>query len=113
MAGQHKPPANTGEYRVQEVFGATWRLWVWLKRQFTLTSALALLGALAGLGGWALALQTRVVVLETRMTPVLASSAELAALKQRVDDNEERLGDLEDAFRHAQEEAGPHPPRNK
>lgn len=104
-------PESTGQHRVQEVFGPTWRWWVTLKRQFTVTSCLTIAGIGMGLGGWALSLQTRVVVLETKVIPFVSDQGHLAVIDQRLADHDRRLMAIESDFDHAREEAGKPPQR--
>jgi len=55
-------------------FGRNWRSWAWFRDQWTNLS-LSIVGGLCailiGIGGWAVSLKTRVVVLETEVTPIL------------------------------------------
>jgi hypothetical protein len=103
-------PESTGQHRVREVFGSSWVAWVWLKRQFSLTSLFTVLGLLLGLGGWAISLQTRVVVLETKVVPFVGDQGHLAVIDQRLTDHDRRLEELESDFEHARTEADK-PPR--
>lgn len=112
MAEENQTPpehTDTGMLPVATVFGPTWRFALWVRRQFTLTSVATLIGTIGAIGGWALSLQTRVVVLETKVIPFVQDQGQLAVMNQRLDDHERRIGVLEDDYNHAQEEAGTPP----
>lgn len=112
-AADPTPPehVSTGHFAVEQVFGPGWRFWVWLKRQFTLTSVLTLAGSVAVLGGWALSLQTRVVVLETRVLPFVSDQGHLEVIDQRLTEHDRRLGTLEAHDAQATKEAEGPPTR--
>lgn len=89
-----------------QVLKVRWPVGYWLRQQFSLTSIIAILSILAAGGGWIINLKTRVVVLETRVVPVLANVREIDVLKVRVDDLEQRITRIEQDWDYARNAAG-------
>ena len=93
-------------------------VWAWLRSQFSVTSVLTIAGVITGMGGWAVSLQTRVVVLEHEITHVVTiavDKASLAQLTQEVSDHDARISRLEKDWDDAREMAGsaPRPRRGR
>jgi hypothetical protein len=93
-------------------FGANWRWWAWFRKQWSamsLTVVGACGAALLALGHWALNVQTRVVVLETQVVPVLKDESRVDKLEAKYDGHETRIANLEADYRTAQEHAADRP----
>jgi len=86
-----------------------WPLLGWVLEQFSLTSALTVAGVIVGLGGWALSLQTRVVVLETRVIPFVKDETRLQRLEDHDQEYARRLALLEAYDRQAVDAAKQNP----
>lgn len=80
-------------------FGRNWRNWAWFRQQWTKVS-LSVIGGLltiiVAIGGWAVSLKTRVVVLETEVEPVLKEGKLESNNSVRIEDIERRVKRLED-----------------
>lgn len=98
MADEPDKPehTDTGVHSVRDVFGESWRIWVTVKRQFTPTSLTIIAAIIAAAGGWIVHMHeqlarqdTRIVVLETEVVPVVKGSEKLEALDHRLTTLEE------------------------
>jgi len=97
-------------------FGRSWRAWSWFRRQFTPTSLGAIGFVVVTCGGYIVHLHetvarqdTRIVVLETKIVPFVAGSADIKVLQALEDMNELRIGQLEADYLFARREAGTQP----
>lgn len=122
MSGRPEPedvpadvdPTQSAVLRIH--FGHYWRAWRWIRRQFTVTSLSAIAGVLTIAGGYIVHLRQdvavvreRVVVLETRVVPVLGEQSAVAVLRSRVDDHENRITRIETDWIDARTAAGAPP----
>lgn len=101
------PLTRTGVLRA--TFGEGYRGWIWVRNQFTPASLGVIFGIVAAAGGYIVnvrehltAVTTRVVVLETRVIPVLDQSGktgvlttDVAAIRVSLEDTVRRVGRLE------------------
>jgi hypothetical protein len=101
---------------LRNYFGPSWRAWRWLREQFSVTSIAALVSVLGILGGYVVHLRQdvavvreRVVVLETRVVPVLSDRTDVAVLQTRVEDHEQRITRIEADWIDAKAAAGTPP----
>lgn len=90
-------------------FGERWRWWAWFRRQWSTTSLVTVVTGVGILGGWAVNLKTRVVVLETRVVPVIKDEGRVDSLAATVTGHEQRLTRLERNWDDAKNEAGTPP----
>ncbi len=102
------------------VLKRVWPFGAWLRANFTLPAIVTILTILGSAALYIISLRTRVTVLETEVTHIVTvapSDTALAVLRQRVDDHDRRLGDIEGAWKQAATEAikkpEPPPPRRK
>lgn len=105
-----EPLTQTAVLRVH--FGESYKFWIWIRKQFTPASISLILGILAAAAGYishlrenVAAVTTRVVVLETRVIPVLDQSNKTAALETELKDHNQRISRLEDDYDTARNEA--------
>jgi len=101
---------------LRSYFGQSWRIWRWVRNQFSVTSLSAIGGVLAIAGGYVMHLRQevavvreRVVVLETRVVPVLEDQTAVKVLQTRVEDHENRITRIENDWIDAKIEAGTPP----
>lgn len=102
-------------------FGRYWRAWSWLRRQFSGVSLGAICTVIAVCGGYIAHLREsvaqvreRVIVLETRVVPVIRDEAAVTALQGQVALHEARIQSLEDDYHWAVQKAGEPPtPRRR
>jgi|SRR5579863_2400187 len=95
-----EPLSRTGILRAE--LGQAWRWWVWFARQFTPTS-LSAIGTIISLCGLYIihlredvaTVRERVVVLETRVIPVIQSSDEITKLEDARENHEQRIKRIE------------------
>lgn len=113
-AGGDVDPAASAVLKVH--FGHYWRAWRWLQHQFTVTSISAIAGVLGLAGGYIVHLRQdvavvreRVVVLETRVVPVLGEQSAVAVLQARVEDHDQRISRIESDWIDARNAAGTPP----
>ncbi|HSY05874.1 MAG TPA: hypothetical protein VK803_07995 [Steroidobacteraceae bacterium] len=90
-------------------FGERWRWWAWFRKQWSATSLTVVLGGLGTLGGWALNLKTRVVILETKVIPVIQDEGAITTLKDAVAAHDQRISRLENNWDDAKTAAGTAP----
>lgn len=106
--------ANSGIFRKE--FGDNWRWWRWLQRQFTATS-LGVIGLIVTVAGTYIVRMnqkvaeqgTRIVVLETRVVPVLEERKQESTNRVEIEDLKARISRLEANYDIAQREAGTPP----
>jgi hypothetical protein len=94
-------------------FGKSWRMWAWVRRQFSVTSVSAIVGVFVCCWGVILSLQTRVVVLETKVIPVIQDEALVTTLKANVAEHDRRITQLEADYRTAAHESETPPVAHK
>lgn len=95
-------------------FGKSWRVWAWVRRQFSPISIATIAGLVGVAGGWVINLKTRVVVLETRVLPVIMDESAVKVLQGEVENHEGRINTLELNYRAAAEASRlPPTPRHK
>jgi hypothetical protein len=90
-----------------------WPLGHWLRTNFTLPAMITIVTILGGAAMYIINLRTRVTVLEQTVTivqKVAPDETALAVIRQRVDDHDRRLADIEGAWKHAATEASKQPP---
>lgn len=100
------PLTRTGVLRAH--FGESYRFWMWARKQFTPASIGVIVSILVAASGYIAHLRenissvtTRVVVLETRVIPVLDQSNKTAALEVQINDTRERVDRLEQYWDNA------------
>lgn len=76
-------------------FGRYWRAWWWLRLQWSVTSLATLGAVIIGIGGWAMNLKTRVVILETEVLPVLEESKREQVNSERIEALDGRVSRVE------------------
>lgn len=104
-------PTASGVFKKE--FGPYWRWWRWIARQFSVLSLGTIGGILAVGGGYIIHLGTRVVVLETRVVPVLEARKEETANQIRITDLETRMIRLEANWDNAKRESDSAPRRTR
>ncbi len=89
-------------------FGEQYRFWMWARHQFTpasvgiiVTIIITAWGYIAHLRETVSAVTTRVVVLETRVVPVMEQGNKTAVLQQQINDMGERVDRLEQHWDNA------------
>lgn len=83
--------------------------WGWLRKNFSLASVLTIATVIAGAVGIISNLRTRVVVLETRVIPVLKDEGAVTKLQDSVEDVKARVSRLEKNWDDAANTAGTAP----
>lgn len=106
-----EPLTRTGVLRAE--LGQFWKGWIWLARQFNPTSLSALGAVIVACGGYIIHLREdvaktteRVVVLETKVIPVIGDENRVTMIETKVADHDQRITRLEDNYDTAQREAG-------
>jgi hypothetical protein len=104
------PLTRTGVLR--ENFGESYRFWIWVRNQFTPASISIIVGVIIAASGYIAHLRetvssvtTRVLVLETRVVPVLEQGSKTAVLEEQIRDMSGRVGRLEEYWDNAKEVA--------
>lgn len=107
-------PTSSGIFRKE--FGDNWRAWRWLQRQFTATSLGAIGAIVVFAGGYIVRLNQKVgeqgmkiVVLETRVVPVLEARKEESTNRVEIEDLKARVSRIEANWDVAKTEAGSPP----
>ena len=102
---------RTGVLRAH--FGEYYRFWIWVRNQFTPISMSVIVSVIVTAGGYIAHLRenissvtTRVVVLETRVIPVIDQSNKTAALEVEINGLGKRVDKLEDRWENARVVAG-------
>ncbi len=104
MGKPHDEPEDaitrTGVLRAH--FGDSYRFWIWVRGQFTPASIGIIVSVALAAGGYIMnlrerisAVTTRVVVLETRVIPVIDQNSNTKALQVEIDDTRDRVERLE------------------
>ena len=111
-------PADSAVLKAK--FGRSWRLWAWVRRQFSVTSVATLVivagsawGYIAYLRESVVAVRERVIVLETKVIPLVQEQDEQGALREMVRDHDERLKRLERNWDDAGQVAASTPPSGR
>lgn len=104
------PLTRTGVLRAN--FGEYYRFWIVVRNQFTPISLSVIVSVIVAAAGYIAhlrenisAVTTRVVVLETRVIPVLDQSNKTAALEVEINDTRERVDRLEQHWDNASDVA--------
>lgn len=111
VTDEHEDPlTRTSVLRAH--FGESYRFWVWVRGQFTPASIGVIISVVVAAAGYIVHLRetissvtTRVVVLETRVIPVLDQSNKTAALQVEIDDMRDRVDRLEQHWDNASDVA--------
>ncbi len=106
MAEVEDPLTRTGVLKAH--LGESYRFWIWIRNQFTPASIGLIVSVVVAAGGYIMnlrenvaAVTTRVVVLETRVIPMLDESNRTAALQVEIDDTRDRVDRLEQYWDNA------------
>jgi hypothetical protein len=110
MSEPSRPPEDDASHTFSMVLAERWPIGAWLRRNFSLPAVLTIAGLLAAGGGYIINLKTRVIVLETKVVPVLTNTGNMNVLQTRVDDHEQRITRLEGNWDYARDAAAL-PPR--
>jgi hypothetical protein len=101
---------RTGVLRAH--FGESYRFWIWVRNQFTPASIGIIIGVIVAASGYIAHLRenissitTRVIVLETRVIPVLDQSNRTAVLEEQITDTRSRVDRLEQHWDNASDVA--------
>jgi hypothetical protein len=104
------PLTRTGVLRAH--FGESYRFWIWVRSQFTPASIGIIVSVVVAAGGYIVHLREtvssvtmRVLVLETRVIPVLDHSNKTAVLETQIRDVRERVDRLEEHWDNASDVA--------
>lgn len=83
--------SDTGLHPVKKVMGPNWRVWAWIKEQFSATSLWTIAGVVVSALGYLwfeqlelTKVRERVIVLETQVVPVVQGAQRIDALDHRV-----------------------------
>ena len=100
------PLTRTGVLKAH--FGEQYRFWIWVRNQFTPASLGVIVTILITASGYIShlrenisAVTTRVIVLETRVLPVLEQGGKTAVIEEQIKDMRERVDKLEDHWENA------------
>lgn len=103
-----RPPESDEDHRLTQVLQQLSPAWAWVRANFSAPAVLTLAGVIAAAGSYIVSLKTRVIVLETEVThivKVVPDETQVAILRARVDDHEQRITRLEGDWDHAQQYA--------
>lgn len=93
-------------------FGDSYKVWIWIRKQFTPASLGVIVSVVLAAGGYIIHLRetvsevtTRVIVLETRVVPVLEQADKTVQLETELTDVRQRIVRLEADWDNASEVA--------
>jgi hypothetical protein len=110
-AGSEDAASRSGILKAE--FGRNWRWWAWFRAQWSAMSITVVVAGVAALGGWALNLKTRVVVLETQVVPVLKDEGRVDRLEATQNAQGDRITRLEGEWDNATKQADTPPAARK
>lgn len=110
MTEHEDPLTRTGVLKAY--FGEQYRFWLWIRGQFSPASLGVIAGVILTAGGYIMnlretisAVTTRVIVLETRVIPVLDQSNRTAVIEEQIGDVRDRVDRLEQHWDNASDVA--------